>query len=114
MVYENDTDYENKLLNKLLKQEAALKEKINHARRQGEKRKELIQDNRSKIIGAAIVKEMETNTALKQSLQSVINKHTTNAKDRKSLGLSPLPNLPKNKKSSDQEIQNKILMGTNE
>lgn len=83
-------DDDNALLKKLLEQEAALKQKIREARRQDEKKKAQIRNNKAKIIGMAIIAEMETNQALKQSLQPVINKQVTNEKDRKFLGLHPL------------------------
>ncbi len=81
---------DNTLLKKLLEQEAALKLKIKEARRQDEKKKAQIRNNKAKIIGMAILAEIETNEALKQSLQPVINKQVTNEKDRKFLGLPPL------------------------
>lgn len=107
---DDNDDYESKLLKKLREQKTALEAKIQAARRQAEKRKIQAHNNRSRIIGAAIVAEMETNAELKQSLQSVIDKYTVNAKDRKSLGLPP---LPKDKKQPAEETQSPPSHETN-
>jgi len=107
--YDND-DYEDKFLKKLRKQETAIKAKIQAAKRQAEKRKTQAHNNRSRIIGAAIVKEMETNTELKQSLHPIIDKHTVNAKDRKSLGL---PSLSKKEEQPVKETQSPPPQETN-
>ena len=78
------------MLKKLLEQEAALKQKIKEARKQEEKRKAQLRANKAKIIGQAILAEIETNQVFNQSLQPIINRHIKNSKDRKMLGLPPL------------------------
>lgn len=93
---------ENTLLQKLLKQEAALKQKIRQARRQEQKKKAQINNAKARIIGAAVLAEMETNPELKQRLQSVIDKHVNNDKDRKFIGLPPTLNNNENEKNQDQ------------
>lgn len=81
---------DNTLLKRLLEQQAALNEKIKQARKQEEKRKAQLRANKAKIIGLAILAEIETNQVLNQSLQPIINRHIKNSKDRKMLGLPPL------------------------
>jgi hypothetical protein len=80
----------NTMLDKLLEQEAALKHKIKDARKQEEKKKAQIQVKKAKIIGVAVLAEIETNQLFKQSLQPIIDRHIKNTKDRKMLGLPPL------------------------
>lgn len=80
----------NAMLKKLLEQEVALKKKIREARKQEEKRKAQIQANKAKIIGMAVLAEIETDQTFSQSLQPVIDRHIRNSKDRKMLGLPPL------------------------
>ena len=81
---------DNTLLKRLLEQQAALNEKIKQARKQEEKRKAQLRANKAKIIGLAILAEIETNQLFNQSLQPIINRHIRNSKDRKMLGLPPL------------------------
>lgn len=80
----------NIMLDKLLKQEAALKQKIRDARRQEEKRKTQLQLKKAKIIGLAVLAEIKTNQVFNQSLQPVLERHIKNAQDRKMLGLPAL------------------------
>ena len=81
---------DNTMLKRLLEQQAALNEKIKQARKQEEKRKAQLRANKAKIIGLAILAEIETNQVFNQSLQPIINRHIKNSKDRKMLGLTPL------------------------
>jgi hypothetical protein len=96
----------NTMLKRLLEQETALKQKIKEAKKQDEKRKAHIQTNKAKIIGMAILAEIETNQPLKQSLQPFIDRHIKNTKDRKMLGLPPLKSLGEPINDKGQENQN--------
>lgn len=82
---------QSKLIAKLQEREADIKAQIKAAQRKEAKKLADIQAHKARIIGAAVLAEMKTNTALKSSLTPIINKNTVNDKDRKLMGLSPLP-----------------------
>ncbi len=78
------------LLEKLKKQETALKKKIREAQKVEDKKTTALHDNKCRAIGSAILAEMDNNPAFKETVQTIIEKHTMNKKDRTLLGLSPL------------------------
>ena len=79
-------------LESLLKRQEQLKAKIQKEKNK-EKEKSRKEDTRKKIIiGAAIIKETETNDALKKWLDNYINNRITKASERELFGLPPLKN----------------------
>ena len=79
------------LLKKLQEREAKLKEQIRHAKAEAAKQAAALEAERCRIVGAAVLAEMEENAKLRALVQPVIDARTTATKARKMLGLKPLP-----------------------
>jgi hypothetical protein len=76
-------------LQALLDQEAKIKEAIAEAKRREAAAAAAIDDERHRIIGAALVAEMKAAPSLSATLQAVIEKRVTKARERLALGLDP-------------------------
>lgn len=81
----------NALIEKLKQQEAEIKAKIKEAQKAQAKKDAEIYTKKCTVVGAAVLAEMENNPALKASLDPIIDKQTLASKDRRLLGLEPLP-----------------------
>ncbi|NOR70835.1 MAG: hypothetical protein GQ532_14275 [Methylomarinum sp.] len=86
---------ENKLLNKLIERQDKLAKEIKQAKAAQAKKEAAIYADKCRIVGAAILAELQNNENLGLSLNPIINERTTAAKDRKLLGLAPLPKKDK-------------------
>ncbi len=91
---------EKKLLDKLIERQEKLAKEIKQAKAAQAKKEAAIYADKCRIVGAAILAELENNENLRLSLNPIIDKRTTTAKDRKLLGLNP---LPKKEKKTDNE-----------
>ena len=79
------------LLKKLEERETKLKEQIRHAKAEAAKQAAALHQEKCRIAGAAVLAEMEENPDFRARVQPVINTRTTSPKERKRLGLEPLP-----------------------
>lgn len=74
-------------LEKLLEQESKLQTAIRAAKRKAAAAAAEVEGERCRIIGAAVVAEMKAAPDFARTLEGVIERHTTNPKDRAALGL---------------------------
>ncbi|MCP4934688.1 MAG: hypothetical protein GY927_10910 [bacterium] len=93
----------NALLQKLQDREAKLKAQIKKAKATAAKEAAALDTERHRIIGAAILAEIDENEPLRALVQPVIETRTTNPRARKILGLDP---LPKTGKKGEEERKN--------
>ncbi len=91
---------ENKVLDKLIERQEKLAKEIKQAKAEQAKKKAVIYADKCRVVGAAILAELENNENLRVSFNPIIDKRTTTAKDRKLLGLDPLPK--KEKKTANE------------
>ncbi len=78
---------ENKNVQKLLDQQAKIKEKLKIERdKEKQKRKEEY-DLKCKIVGSALLQELKTNSPLEQQIKPILDKHVKSKKQRALLGL---------------------------
>lgn len=89
---------DNKLLDKLLERQAKLAEEIKKAKAAQAKKEAATHADKCRALGAAILAEMESNEQLKLTINPIIEKHTKLSRDRKLLGLKPLPKPQKEQK----------------
>jgi len=80
----------NNLIDRLKQQETALKEKIRNAQKQQARKIQAIEVKKARIYGAAFMSALKDNPALKDQLNPIIDRYTTNNNERKLLGLEPL------------------------
>jgi L-amino acid N-acyltransferase YncA len=78
-------------LDTLLDQEKQLQAAIREAKRKQAEEAALLEAERCRIIGAAVIAELKANPAFAASIDPVVERHTASTKDRKTLGLAPRP-----------------------
>ncbi len=81
---------ESPIIQKLKAQQAEIQKKLTTAKKAEAKKKDALQAQKNQLTGHAISKEIADNPAFKSTIQTIIEKHTTNARDRLLLGLSPI------------------------
>ena len=81
---------ENKALQKLLTQQAKIKEKIKQEQKKQEQKKKGNYDRKCQLIGSAILEEIKTNTELSGQVQTILGIHIKTKNDRQLLGLPEL------------------------
>ena len=86
-----------KLLEKLKAQQADIAAQIKAAEKEQAKKAAELRKKRGGVIGLAILAEMESNPQFESTINGILAKNVTLSRDRKLLGLPPLPkNLASN------------------
>jgi hypothetical protein len=79
------------LLQKLEQRQEKLRAQIRKAKADAAKKAATLHNERCRLIGDAVITEMEHDPEFMKRIMTLISHHTTNPKERKLLGLSSLP-----------------------
>ncbi len=79
---------ENKVLQKLLEQQAKIAEQIKIERQKDEKKRQELHNQKAHLIGLAILQELKINEPFSNQLKDILDQRIKSKKDRVLLGLS--------------------------
>jgi hypothetical protein len=79
---------ENKVLKKLLEQQAKIAEQIKIERQKDEKKRQELHNQKALLIGLAILQELRINEPFSNQLKDILDQRIKSKKDRALLGLS--------------------------
>jgi hypothetical protein len=79
---------ENKVLKKLLEQQAKIAEQIKIERQKDEKKRQELHNQKALLIGLAILQELKINEPFSNQLKDILDQRIKSKKDRALLGLS--------------------------
>lgn len=101
---------ESKILEKLLEREAELKQQIKDAKKAQAKKEAAAFAQKCRIIGAAVLAEMDINEAFKNTIQPIIDRQTKDKKHRQILGLQSLQdNTPEVEPNNQTDQANNVF-----